>query len=212
MDERPTPDTRMPQRGSMPVVALPNEQMSGTEDDLPQPQSGHYDQAALDVLREIKSQNEEQISFQRSTHELLVGLSDRVKQIADEASSRERRAILLELIMLHDSLEQALVWIRDSSQILPKEAILNRLETLEIELMEILLRRDVRAYGEAIVALDRRLHRAVRTVPTTDPSLNDRVERVVRPGFFWREQVLRPEEVVIFKHRPELPDPSNEKS
>ena len=85
----------------------------------------------------------------------------------------------------------------------PKE-IVDRLETLRIELLEILMRREVRAYDGDHRVLDRRLHRTIRTVPTCDPSLNDRVKTVLRTGFFWREQVLRPEEVVIFKHKPEL--------
>src|ERR1039457_5650708 len=65
----------------------------------------NHDDRVLRVLGELKSQNEEQLSFQRSNHELVVDLSNRVRQIADEASSRERRAMLLELIMLYDSLE-----------------------------------------------------------------------------------------------------------
>jgi molecular chaperone GrpE (heat shock protein) len=156
------------------------------------------------TLDNIKSLNEEQLSFQRSSHALIVDLSNRVKQIVDEGSSRERRAVLLELVLLHDSLEQVLGWVGGPNDLQPKEAIVDRLETLRVELLEILMRREVRPYDGTNDVLDRRLHRAVKTVPTSDPSLNDRVKTVVRAGFFWREQVLRPEEVIIFKYKPEL--------
>jgi molecular chaperone GrpE (heat shock protein) len=165
-----------------------------------------HDDRVLRVLGELKSQNEEQLSFQRSNHELVVDLSNRVRQIADEASSRERRAMLLELVMLYDSLEQAVGWVRDSNDTQPKEEIVDRLETLRSELLEILARREVRAYDENYQVLDRRLHRAIKTVPTSDLTLNDRVKTVLRIGFFWREQPLRPEEVIVFKYKPELPE------
>lgn len=155
------------------------------------------------TLDSIKSLNEEQLSFQRLSHALIVDLSNRVKQIGDEGSSRERRALLLELILLHDSLEQVLGWV-GSNDLQPKEAIVDRLETLRIELLEILMRRDVRPYDGSNDVLDQRLHRTIKTVPTSDPNLNDRIKTVLRTGFFWREQVLRPEEVIIFKHKPEL--------
>jgi molecular chaperone GrpE len=196
------------QAQSVPVASSPIDSTSGSESDL----SPAQDASILRILDAIKSQNDDQLSFQRSTHDLIVDLSSRVKNITDDASARAQRAILVELVMLHDSLDQAQAWIRNSESVPPKEAILDRLDTLRIELLEILMRREVRPYDGDNHVLDRRLHRTIRTLPTSDPSLNDRVERVVRPGFFWREQVLRPEEVVIFKHRPDLPDQTEEKS
>jgi len=196
------------QAQSVPVTSSPTDLTSGSESDL----SPAKDDNILRILDAIKSQNDDQLSFQRSTHDLIVDLSSRVKNITDDASARAQRAMLVELVMLHDSLDQAQAWIRNAESVLPKETILDRLDTLQIELLEILMRREVRPYDGDHHVLDRRLHRTIRTLPTSDPSLNDRVERVVRPGFFWREQVLRPEEVVIFKHRPDLPDQTEEKS
>lgn len=197
------PAVPIAQTDSAPMLSLPSEPDA-------RPELGAANKPAADqVLRaldEIKSQHTDQVSFLRSTHELVVDLSNRVRQITDEASSRAQRTLLVELVMLHDSMEQAVAWIRDSNDMQPKGAIVDRLETLKLELLEILMRREVRPYDGEHQFLDRRLHRTVRTLPTSDPNLSDRVERVVRPGFFWREQVLRPEEVVIFKHKPELPE------
>ena len=109
MDERnPTPEPvpiGAPHRPSS--VSPPGEPAADSETGIMQTSATHDDRV-LHALDEIKSQNEEQLSFQRSNHELIVDLSNRVKQIAEEASSREQRAILVELVMLHDSLEQAL--------------------------------------------------------------------------------------------------------
>jgi molecular chaperone GrpE len=155
-------------------------------------------------LGEIKSRNEEQLSLQRASHKLMVDLSKRVQDATDETSSRERKSILLELIMLHDSFEKALIWIRDSNEPRPIGVIVERLEDLRVELFEILLRREVRVYDESLYALNRRLHQTIKTLPTPDPALNNVVAATVRRGYYWREQVLRPEEVVIYKHVPEV--------
>ena len=205
MDERNLTSEAIPivQGQSAPVVPSPSAPTANSGTALTQSPIVHAD-PVLCILDEIKSQNEDQLAFQRSTHEQIVDLSNQVRQITDEASSRAQRTMLVELVMLHDSLEQAVGWVRDSNDAQLKEAVVDRLETLRIELLEILMRREVRVYDDTHQTLDRRLHRTIKTVPTSDPNLNDRVERVVRPGFFWREQVLRPEEVVIFKHKPEL--------
>lgn len=195
----------MPLLQAQPASTVsPPRERSDLQGDIAGSLAPHHDLVSQGILDEIKLQNEEQLSFQRSSHELIVDLSSRVRQIIDEASSRERRSVLLDLVLLYDSLEQVLGWTTDTNDPRPKEAIADRLETLRIELLEILMRRDVRIFDGVHEVLDRRLHRAIRTVPTSDPSLNDKVKTVVRTGFFWREQVLRPEEVIIFKHKPDL--------
>jgi len=166
----------------------------------PQPPAAPDPQRILD---DLKRQSEERLSLQRTTHDLIVDLSIQVKQIADEGSSRQWRAVLQELVLLQDSLEQVLQWAGGPGEAPSREAIADRLETLRIELLEILLRRDVRPFDGTSDVLDRHLHRTVKTVPTDDPALNDRVKTVVRPGYHWREQVLRPEEVIIFKYKPQ---------
>ena len=77
------------------------------------------------LLETIKSQNDDRISFQRSTHELIVDLSSRVRQITDDAFSRAQRSMFLEIVMLHDSLDQVLAWIRTSDAPQSREAVLD---------------------------------------------------------------------------------------
>jgi len=199
------PEGPLPTQAS-PAASSARESVPGADAGNPPTLTAQDDHVPQAFLDEIKAQNEEQLSFQRSSHELLVDLSDRVKSIADEASSRENRSLLLELVLLHDSLEQVLRWVSDSDDPQPKDVMVDRLETLRIELLEILIRREVRIYDGTHEVLDRRLHRTIKTVPTSDSTLNDRVKTVVRTGFFWREQPLRPEEVIIFKYKPELPE------
>ena len=202
------PFPQPPQTQSPATSVSASEQASNPAIAMAPSSTTHDDRFPQSTLDAIKSLTEEQLSFQRSSHDLIVDLSNRIRQIAEEGSSRERRAVLLELVLLHDSLDHVLRWISDSDGLQPKEVIVDRLETLRLELLEILMRRDVRTFDGPNDVLDRRLHRTIKTVPTSDPNLNDRVKTVLRTGFFWREQVLRPEEVIIFKHKPELREES----
>ena len=169
------------QTQSLQDMSSPGEQAPNPGIVLPPSSSTPDDGPLQSTLDNIKSLNEEQLSFQRSSHALIVDLSNRVKQIGDEGSSRERRAVLLELVLLHDSLEQVLGWVSGANDLQLKDAIVDRLETLRAELLEILVQRDVRPYDGKNDVLDRRLHRTIKTVSTSDPNLNDRVKAVVRP-------------------------------
>lgn len=47
---------------------------------------------------------------------------------------------------------------------------------------------------------DPKIQRVVQAEPTTDRSFDGQVCRVLRSGYTWRGTVLRPEEVVVYKH------------
>ena len=98
------------------------------------------------------------------------------------------------------------VEIRRFSGELSVKDVVRRLEILQIELLEVLSRKDVRPFEEHPTSLDPRLHRTMKTLPTTELNQNNTVAQILRTGFFWGERVLRPEEVVIKKYAiPELP-------
>jgi molecular chaperone GrpE (heat shock protein) len=48
---------------------------------------------------------------------------------------------------------------------------------------------------------DRTLHRAVQVEHTDDSGQDQHVARVLKRGFVRKDQVLRREEVVVFRHR-----------
>lgn len=74
------------------------------------------------------------------------------------------------------------------------------LENLRFELEEVLYRMDVTPYEEHPKKLDRKLHRTLDTKPTDNPDKDQEVAVIHKTGFYWREQVFRPEEVTIFRY------------
>ena len=159
-------------------------------------------EAPADLVKRIWSLGEEQLAFARLSHAMLGKISDEMEKYGEQAVAKLQRGVFVELAMLYDSLQEAIAWVRGATAP-PQEAVLDRLDTLRIELLEILARRDVRLFDEKLAVLDRRLCRTVKTVLTAEPSEDNAVLSTVRDGFLWGEQVLRPEEVVIKKYRPE---------
>ena len=134
----------------------------------------------------------------QSSHTLLVDVASKIAKMSEESVARAMRPVLIDLILLYDSLQQARTWASNSAQ-LPKEAIEDRLGVLETELLEILLRRDVQMLEESGTKLDRQRHRVVKTVATASLEEDNRIREVIRVGFAAGERVLRPADVVIGK-------------
>ena len=74
------------------------------------------------------------------------------------------------------------------------------LKNLRFALEEVLYRLDVTPYEEHPKKLDRKLHRTLDTKPTDNPDKDQEVATIHKIGFYWREQVFRPEEVTIFRY------------
>ncbi|MDY0152128.1 MAG: nucleotide exchange factor GrpE [Candidatus Cloacimonas sp.] len=69
--------------------------------------------------------------------------------------------------------------------------------SIQEELLEILDRRDIEVMNEGSNVFDPRYQKAIRTEEVDDESLNNRIVRVLRPGYMFRDIVLRPQEVVL---------------
>lgn len=151
------------------------------------------------LLRKIDTSVEDQLSLGKLNYGILGKISDQLNRQTEESLVRAQRPMLLELVLFHDNLQGAIEWARGSSELSTND-IVNRLEILEIELLEVLSRKDVRPFEEHPVSLDPKLHRTVKTLPTPDLKENNTVAQIVRAGFFWGEKVLRPEEVVVKKY------------
>jgi molecular chaperone GrpE (heat shock protein) len=151
------------------------------------------------LLRKIDTSVEDQLSLAKLSYGILGKISDQLNRQAEESLVRAQRPMLLELVLFHDNLQGAIEWARGSNELSTND-IVNRLEILEIELLEVLSRKDVRPFEEHPISLDPKLHRTVKTLPTPDLKENNTVAQIVRTGFFWGEKVLRPEEVVVKKY------------
>ena len=85
------------------------------------------------------------------------------------------------------------------------------LENMGFELEEILCRLDVTPYEERLETLDRKLHKTLDTRPADTPEQDGKVAEVHKIGFYWRDKIFRPEEVIIFQYTPSPTEKGEEK-
>ena len=83
------------------------------------------------------------------------------------------------------------------------------LENVRVRLEEVLFRMNVKPYeaqpyAKQAIKLDTELHRTVETVDTDKPEQDFIIKELHKKGFLWREKVLRPEEVVIYRYKPRV--------
>jgi molecular chaperone GrpE (heat shock protein) len=68
-------------------------------------------------------------------------------------------------------------------------------------ILETMARMEVEVCEIPIGLLDKQMQRAVAVEPTADEARDGMVARIVKPGFFWRQRLIRPQEVVVYKYR-----------
>lgn len=119
-----------------------------------------------------------------------------LQQYKDDFIFKAEKPLLLDLLLLFDSMN----WFQQSlvKQEASPEVIADNFQYLIDELVEVLYRRDV-VPVEPNEAFDPKIHRALQVVPTDDPALEHRVDRVLKRGFARGERVLRPEEVAVYR-------------
>lgn len=125
-------------------------------------------------------------------------LYEELKLYRDDFVAASEKPLLLDLLMLYDSFH----WFHQSlvKQETSPEVIADGFQFLVDELLEVLYRRDVVPI-ESSEQYSRSHHKAMQIQPTTNEAQDNRVARVLKRGFLRREQVLRPEEVVLYRFK-----------
>jgi molecular chaperone GrpE (heat shock protein) len=78
--------------------------------------------------------------------------------------------------------------------------LLRNLENLKIMFVEIFDRLEVEQIKTGKGKLDKQKQKALSVTETANEEEDGMVERKLRPGFMWRDRVLRPEEVIIKRY------------
>ena len=114
-------------------------------------------------------------------------LKEQNEQLQKRLDEKNLSALINELLMVCDRIDG-------------QEGIDNLTASVEEEILEILARREIYQM-EHTIAFDPRYHNAVRKVPATEQYPERSIVRVVRNGYFLRDQVFRPADVVVAVQR-----------
>ena len=134
----------------------------------------------------------------RVREQAFNSLYDELKQYKEDFMFKAEKPLLLDLLLFYDSLN----WFQESliKQEMSPDVIADSFQYLIDEFLEVLYRRDVTPIDQT-EQFDRKLHKAVKIQDIEDESLDYSIAQVLKRGFVRDEKLLRPEEVVINRHR-----------
>lgn len=112
----------------------------------------------------------------------------------DDAFRGAQKPLLKGMVLVYDTMKRSLDELKDKAA---RDAVTLHIE----ELLELLHRHDVERMTETPAKFDRNIQQALGTEPAGKAEEDQTVARVVRDGFRWGAQVLRPQEVVIRVHK-----------
>lgn len=117
-------------------------------------------------------------------------LHSELQQYRSDAVRAGQKPILKGLVLMYDAALRML-------ESLPPSKGTEAVETLAEEIVELLHRHDVELIAEQPERFDNKIQMALRMEPAGSEDEDQRVAQVVRQGFRWGGQVLRPQEVVV---------------
>lgn len=149
--------------------------------------------AQLDCLRTLF---ESRLSADRAKEEAFERLYEDLEVFRGQAAFQNSRPVFLELILLLDRLEAAL----QTDQPSPHPQVF--LDSVKVEVAEILARRAIAPVAAPDGLFDPRLQRAVDIVETEREEHHNSIAQVVRQGYEQDGQVVRPADVIVHRYTP----------
>ena len=148
----------------------------------------------LAELKSLRAAMEDQNGQESSQQRAFDQLYEELKQYKEDFIFQSEKPLLLDLLLFYDSLN----WFQQSlvKKDLAPETIADSFQYLIDEFLELLYRRDVIPM-ETPEKFDRKVQKAIKTVETTDPSVENTIHQILTRGFLRAGRLLRAEEVVV---------------
>jgi molecular chaperone GrpE len=140
---------------------------------------------------------EERLRYDKAKEEAFEKLYGELEELKRNSLFEQLRPLFVDFILLFDRIENVRNELSSGSP-LPVE-VECIMKTVSDELVEILYRREIELIRSPSDVFDPTIQQAIGTESASDASENNRVARVVRRGFRYRNRVLRPEEVIVKK-------------
>ena len=163
------------------------------------------------TLSELKELFEKQIVRNQNHIKVFDKMYDEMQPFKENSLVEAyQKPIIRNLIQLYDvftSLESRFEIILKKDDAVGSEELSQELQQFKselgdfrFELEEALYRVDVIPYEEQLETLNKKLHRTLDVKSTDDPEQDRKVAEVHKIGFYWRDKVLRHEEVTIYRY------------
>lgn len=162
------------------------------QEDAVSPQTSEMEQLTqkIDVL---DRKFDEKVAYDTHKNALFDKMYDELSAYRNDMYKKIMKPIIMDTIMVLDDINKI---IRDIDQS-DAEKVFKVLSSIPDDLLDILERNGVEAYQDELDTFNPKTQRVLKTIPTTDPELNNKVKSRIRQGYKWDDKVIKPEMISL---------------
>jgi molecular chaperone GrpE (heat shock protein) len=141
---------------------------------------------------------QDRLEYDAVKEEAFDKLYEEMKRLKEQTDILDRniRPLLSDLLLLYDSMKKYEALLKQKVQ--NSDDTISGLKYLVDELMEILYRQEVVPMeADFSGKFNSKIQKAIKTENSYAEEEDFKITSITRAGFFWRDKVLRPQEVII---------------
>ena len=153
--------------------------------------------AISDTLNELITKFDEKIFVDENKNQLFDKMYSELSAYKNDIYAKLLKPFILETIGLLDDTNRFV----EKIDTLEPEQVVKYVRGLSGDLVNILEINGVELYEDETDVFNPRTQRAVKTIPTPDEGLDNKIESRIRKGYRWNGVTLKPEMVQIYKYK-----------
>ena len=140
---------------------------------------------------------EEKIAYDTHKNALFDKMYSELSTYKNDIYQKIMKPIIMDMIMLLDDTNKIIRDIDKSDT----EKVFKVLSGVPGDILDILERNGVEAYQDESVTFEPKTQRVLKTIPTSDIEMDNKVESSIRQGYKWDERVIKPEMINCYKYK-----------
>ena len=198
-----SPEINEEQTADMPTILAQEEpvieeeiiiELEVTEDTTPDPVINLEN--VMSMFDELNQKFEKKIAHDSHKNALFDKMYAELDLYKNDLYKKILKPFVMDTIMLIDDTNKL---IRDMEKT-DAEKVFKALSGIPNDLLEILERAGIEAFHEDSDTFNPKTQRVLKTVPTDDPELANKIESRIRQGYRWDEKIINPEIIQCYKH------------
>ena len=149
-------------------------------------------------LIRLKSVIADRLSYDSTKEKAFDQLYADLENLKRDKEFENLRPLFTDLILFYDRIKNIEEGLSNENNDL-KSSFSSTIESISTELIEILEKRDVKIIRSSSSTFDPKIQKAIDVHNTNDEDMKNKVIKIIRKGFMYRDRILRPEEVIIEK-------------
>ena len=153
-------------------------------------------------IDELQREFEGKLKYDAHKDEIIDRLHSELQEYKQDIIKKYVLSIVMDVVKVADDIRKWLTYFRslEVSQRDPRK-LFRYLEAIPSDLEDVFYWHGVKPFSNQEGAFDPARQRAIKKVPTEDPTLDKKVVHSIRPGYEWESKVIRQEMVAVYVYQ-----------